>query len=116
MKNNSESARDADVSFGIGEGVPAGDGFLRLPLRGHLDAEGAPVLSERLAGLLDAGSTRIELDFAAVQFISSTGIGTIIAAVGEYRDVGGDIVITGLSKELRDVFVMLDLLDYITLC
>ena len=115
MKNKSEPVRDAGLSFGIGDSVAAAHGFVRLPLRGHLDAEGAPVLSERLAGLLDAGSIRVELDFAGVQFISSTGIGTIIAAVGEYRDVGGDIVITGLSKELRDVFVMLDLMDYVTI-
>jgi anti-anti-sigma factor len=72
------------------------------------------VLSQVLSGLLEGGTRQVELDFAQVDFISSTGIGTLIAAVGEYRDVAGDIVIANLSAELREVFEMLDLLDYVT--
>jgi anti-anti-sigma factor len=85
-----------------------------LTLEGHLDAEGAPILSDVLSRKLETGVSNVVLDFARVQFISSTGIGTLIAAIGEFRDVGGDVIVKSLSNELREVFEMLDLLDYVT--
>ena len=85
-----------------------------LKLEGHLDAEGAPVLSDILSQKLEQGVRDVVLDFSRVQFISSTGIGTLIAAIGEFRDVGGDVIVKSLSAELREVFEMLDLLDYVT--
>jgi anti-anti-sigma factor len=94
--------------------VKIGADAVALHVAGQLDATGAPALSRVLSELLESGTRNVELDFAHVDFISSTGIGTLIAAVGEYRDVAGDIVIANLSRELREVFEMLDLLDYVT--
>ena len=94
--------------------VEVGTNAVTLFVAGQLDAAGAPVLSQVLSDLLEGGTRQVELDFAQVDFISSTGIGTLIAAVGEYRDAEGDIVIANLSAELRQVFEMLDLTDYVT--
>ena len=113
MSSSFDNADQFTFSFEIGENHALEDGFIRLPLRGHLDADGAPVLTTALAALLESGHTRVELDCAEVHFISSTGIGSIVAAVGEYRDAGGDVVVRGLSEGLLGVFVSLDLLDYI---
>jgi anti-anti-sigma factor len=87
---------------------------VHVTLDGHLDAEGAPVLSDALGQQLENGVRNVTMDFERVQFISSTGIGTLIAAIGEFRDVGGDVIVVRLSSELREVFEMLDLLDYVT--
>ena len=115
MTNERGFSKNVVEQFVIVESASTDDGYLKLTLRGHLDADGAPMLSDHLVVLRTAGSVRVELDFTGVQFISSTGIGTIIAAVGEFRDADGDLVVSGLSDELRELFEMLDLVDYITI-
>jgi anti-anti-sigma factor len=91
------------------------DAVLRVRLRGHLDAEGAATLQEFLDAQLELGVRRVELDFARVPFISSSGVGSLISSVGAYRDEGGDIVLRRLSAGLQSVLKMLDLLDYVTI-
>jgi anti-anti-sigma factor len=103
------------LTFAISDEKVVSSTEIHLTLDGHLDAEGAPVLSDELSKKLEAGIQNVTLDLSRVLFISSTGIGTLIAAIGEFRDVGGDIIVKGLSPELREVFEMLDLLDYVTI-
>jgi len=88
-------------------------GRARLRLVGHLDADGAPALSEELQRLLEAGVNEVDVDLAGVPFVSSMGIGCIIAAVGDFQTAGGELALTGLSSELRQLLEMLDLLDYV---
>lgn len=107
--NNSDA-----MAFAISEEKVISPTEVHMGLDGHLDTEGAPVLSDCLRQKLESGTRNVVLDFDRVQFISSTGIGTLIAAIGEFRDVGGDVIIKSLSSELREVFEMLDLLDYVT--
>jgi len=106
--------RTSPMTFAITDEKVISATEIHLKLDGHLDAEGAPVLSDALGQKLEEGVRNVSLEFDRVQFISSTGIGTLIAAIGEFRDVGGDVIIKGLSSELREVFEMLDLLDYVT--
>lgn len=101
--------------FAIEAQPPLPDGTLRAALRGHLDAEGAAALQEFLDAKLEAGVRRVELDFARVPFISSSGVGSLISSVGAFRDEGGDIVLRRLSAGLQSVLKMLDLLDYVTI-
>ncbi len=107
-----ENPTAPDFSFEI-VSVPHGKNPSVLLLRGHLDAGAAPHLSEKLTQMLDAGVQEVHLDFADVRFISSTGIGTLIAAIGEYRDAQGDVIVCNLNDEIREVFELLDLLDYV---
>jgi len=92
-------------------GVPKGR--VRLQLNGHLDADGAPALAEELQLLLDSGARDVELDLTGVPFMSSMGIGCIIAAVGDFRNVKGELAVTGLSTEIHQLLEALDLLDYV---
>jgi anti-sigma B factor antagonist len=91
----------------------AAAGTLVLHLTGYLDADGAPQLTDELRRQLDAGIKQVDVDLAGVPFISSIGIGSLIAAVGEFKQVGGELVLTGVSEEFRGVLRLLDLLDYI---
>lgn len=102
------------TAFSIERQPPGPDGSQRVVLRGHLDAEGAADLQEFLDQLLESGVLRVELDFARVPFISSSGVGCLISSMGAFRDEGGDIVLCRLSVGLRSVLKMLDLLDYVT--
>jgi len=110
----SDEHSTSPLTFAITDEKVVSETEIHLTLDGHLDAEGAPILSDALGQSLEKGVRSVTLIFNRVQFISSTGIGTLIAAIGEFRDVGGDVIIRGLSAELREVFEMLDLLDYVT--
>ena len=90
-------------------------GELVVTLEGSIDADGAPALSRALEELLVRGDHNLALDFAGISFISSSGIGALIAAVAEHRDEGGDIVLRNVGRAVMDVFTALDLLDYVTL-
>jgi stage II sporulation protein AA (anti-sigma F factor antagonist) len=85
-----------------------------LQLSGALDANAAPRLSDELERRLLAGQKHLTLDFDGVAFISSAGVGSLIASVGEFRDEGGEIQLIKLAPDLRRVFELLDLLDYLT--
>lgn len=113
MKRQSDSKETS--TFRIQELPPAAGMPRRLALSGSLDVDGAPVLMEKLREVLKCGSKQVDLDFGGVTFVSSLGIGTLIAAIGEYREVQGDIVLGGLSDDILTIFQMLDLLDFVTL-
>ena len=91
------------------------DGGALLRLTGALDADAAPFLASELERRLLAGQRSLSLDFRHVPFISSSGVGSLIASVGEFRDEGGEIVLCNLSDELMHVFDMLGLLDYVSI-
>lgn len=84
-----------------------------LRLTGNIDADTAPALADEFRRLLDAGVHTVELDVREVPFVSSMGVGCIIAAVGDFQGAGGDLCLVGLSTDVRQVFEMLDLLDYV---
>jgi anti-sigma B factor antagonist len=105
----------AGREFEIRDRVRRPDGTVVLRLGGHLDVDGSPHLQQSLSEMLREGTRNVELDCTGVGFISSVGVGVVIVAVGEYRAAGGDVVVTGLSAELRAMFEMLGLTDYVTL-
>ena len=113
--NTIPSAPPESVGFDIRELAGAPDAPDMLKLVGALDADAAPKLSDELERRLLAGQSEVWLDFSEVSFISSAGVGSLIASVGEYRDSGGEITITDLAPELRRVFELLDLLEYLSL-
>ena len=101
--------------FEIRDRVRRPDGSVVLALSGHLDVDGSPRLQQELSEMLGQGTLSVELDCTGVGFISSVGVGVVIVAVGEYRAAGGDVIVTGLNAELRAMFEMLGLTDYVTL-
>jgi anti-sigma B factor antagonist len=107
--------RAAGREFEIRDRVRRPDGTVVLHLGGHLDVDGSPHLQQVLSELLGQGTRSVLLDCTGIGFISSVGVGVVIVAVGEYRAAGGDVVVTGLNAELRHMFEMLGLTDYVTL-
>ena len=91
------------------------EGLTVLNLAGNLDADGAPVLSAELERHMRAGEVKLQLDFQDVDFISSAGVGSLIAGVGEFRDEGGDLQLINMSTDHRRVLEVLGLLEYVNL-
>jgi len=78
------------------------EGTAGLTLSGEIDAKTAPELKTAIETLITAGSVRIVLDFTAISYISSAGIGVLNATLGAARAKGGDMALAGVSKTVRD--------------
>jgi anti-sigma B factor antagonist len=71
--------------------------------------QGRIVLGEEAAGLRDTlkkvltTSRQIVLNLAGVDYIDSSGLGTLVGVYSSARSAGADIKLTGLGQRLRDV-------------
>jgi len=80
-----------------------------LVLFGDLDMAGAPRLRKEVAQMVAAGDTRLVLDLTAVDFIDSTGLGAVIAALRRVRSHHGELALVCPEPRLQRVFEMCDL-------
>ena len=74
-----------------------------LSLEGRLDASWSDTVAAALEEAIRSGRPRIELDLAAVSFISSVGIGVILRANARFRAVKGVLAITSASEAVREM-------------
>ena len=61
------------------------------------------------------GATRVVLDFAAVDYINSTGIALIVRLLAEARRDHREVIALGLSDHYREIFRITRLSDYLTI-
>lgn len=76
-------------------------------LTGVLDGEGYPALQKALEADLAAGRRRIFIDAAAMDYISSAGVGTLVTMGKRSREAGGGLVVLRSSPSVREVFQVL---------
>ncbi len=96
------------------EGI-AGSTALLVRCRGEIDAHTFEDLEETLNTMIDDGAIQIIVDLSGVPYMSSAGMGILIASKGEVEDQGGDLVLlnpvpdvagTLTDAGLADVFVI----------
>ncbi|TVR42502.1 MAG: anti-sigma factor antagonist [Planctomycetota bacterium] len=79
-------------------------------LSGSIDASTNQVFESQLNDILSAGTNRVMLVLTNVKYINSTGLGTIVKCVDNFRDSGGDIKLVGVPTKVIALFEMLGLL------
>lgn len=75
-----------------------------LRLKGRLDAASARRLKERVEALSDEKRLKLVLDMAGVDFIDSSGLGTLITSLRILTRQGGDIRLSGLQERVKNIF------------
>ena len=76
-----------------------------ITFSGEIDIATAPELARQLDLAIDGNpGERIDVDFAGVTFIDSSGLGVLVAAQRRARAAGGDVAVTNLRPNLRTVF------------
>jgi anti-sigma B factor antagonist len=75
-----------------------------VTVHGEIDVATSPTLRERLIDLVNDGGTRLVLDLEAVDFLDSTGLGTIVSILKRVRTHGGDLRLVCTEARIRRLF------------
>ena len=76
---------------------------------GRLNMVAAPALRKQLNDIVESGTTRIVVDLSATEFIDSSGLGALIAALKIARKAGGDLRIAAPSRQVCTVLELSNL-------
>ena len=93
---------------------PDGNGA-RIVLTGSIDRDGDEVMTRAYTQAHELGHGEIVLDFAATDYINSTGIALIVRLLAQARRDGRPVRASGLSDHYREIFRITRLSDFITL-
>jgi len=86
-----------------------------LHLSGRIDRDADAAFAEAYATVRALDARIIELDFASVDYINSTGIALIVRLLADARRDGRDVRARGLSDHYREIFRITRLSDFMTI-
>jgi anti-sigma B factor antagonist len=75
-----------------------------LDLTGEVDSYNSPKLRERMISLIDSGSQNLIINMAGVDYIDSTGLGTLVGGLKRASERGGAIRIICPNEQIYKVF------------
>ena len=82
---------------------PRRSGAAVVKLAGRLDLLSAIDARQRLADLVAAGHPRLVVDLAEVEFIDSTGLGSLVSGLKATRMAGGDLRLARPVEQARTI-------------
>jgi anti-sigma B factor antagonist len=85
----------------------------RIELPRKVDVDNAKDLWIYFSTLIAGGALKIYLDLKKLEYIDSSGIGVIINTAKMIRKNNGDIALGNLSDEIRDIFKVISLENFI---
>jgi anti-anti-sigma factor len=89
------------------------DGVAVLELSGDVSAAAEDGLSGAYADVV--AEPVVVLDFAAVDYINSTGIALIVGVLAQARTSGQEVRARGLAEHYREIFRITRLSDFMTI-
>jgi anti-sigma B factor antagonist len=84
--------------------VTENSGWTVVNVYGELDVATSPRMREVVIELVNGGATRLVLDLDGVDFLDSTGLGTIISALKRVRTHGGQLRLVCSQSRITRLF------------
>jgi anti-anti-sigma factor len=81
-----------------------GSGVVVVAPAGRVDSATSSALEAKLLGHVRTGDTRLVIDLAAVDYISSAGLRILLRVANELRPMGGTLVLCSMADSVREVF------------
>src|SRR5438552_17581329 len=88
------------------------DGVAVVDLPARIDASAEQLLNDAYGDAVAGSPTRIVLNFAGVDYLSSTGIALIVGILARSRKDGRQVTAAGLSDHYREIFEITRLSDF----
>ena len=79
-------------------------GISVIVMDGRLDASQAKEFKNQVNNLVDDGRIKLIIDMARVDFVDSSGLGSLVGALKLVNNRGGDIKIVSPRPEVRTIF------------
>jgi anti-sigma B factor antagonist len=80
------------------------DGTPILDLTGEVDSYNSPKLREKMVALIDEGTPDLVINMGGVDYIDSTGLGTLVGGLKRATEKGGAIRIICPNEQIYKVF------------
>jgi len=84
--------------------VSENDSVLTLSLKGRLDFSSSSELKEQILEHVKQGKKNIVLNLDQVDFINSSGLGTLVSILKEVRLAKGKMVLSNLATYVQEIF------------
>ncbi len=79
----------------------------KVIVEGFLDAHTVPDMEKVIQELLQQQKYRLIVDFSALSYISSAGLGVFMSVIGDVKNNNGDIVLMKMPPKIYKVFDLL---------
>jgi anti-sigma B factor antagonist len=79
----------------------------RLTVRGSLDINTAPQLSEEIDRIVAHKPAKVVVDLSPLDLIDSSGVAALVKLYKNIRSVGGSLVVTGARDQPLAIFKLL---------
>jgi len=89
------------------------DFVCRLNMRGNLSIDNASETAILVRALVQGGFTRIILNLENMNYVDSTGIGTIIRIKKDLLNVNGDMVLCNVPPKVNEVLDLVNLKEFV---
>lgn len=77
---------------------------MEVAVKGELDVYTASMLRHTLNELIAEGHRSLVIEMANLSYIDSTGLGVLVGALKQVRELGGDLRLRGLTAQAYNVF------------
>ena len=81
-----------------------GTGITVLEMRGEINTSGSRELQDHLEALLAVGRANVILDLRGVEFIDSTGVGTLISIHRHFIEQEGHLALINIPAKIKSIF------------
>jgi anti-sigma B factor antagonist len=86
---------------------PADTRHVVVEVKGRLDLTNVDTFRAAVLSTVAHGDTSVIVDFAALTFIDSSGLGALVGAYRQARDHGGDLRIVAPNPQVLDILTLM---------
>jgi anti-sigma B factor antagonist len=79
------------------------DGLLVVRPKSRIDSSSAASFEEQCAALIAEGPSRVVVDFAEVNYVSSAGLRAVLIVAKKAKSLGGALTLCGLCGNVKEV-------------
>lgn len=80
------------------------NGIVNLSINGRLDAVSAVEADKEFNSVLDSGKTKLLINLAELEYISSAGLRVLLVVAKRIQQKGGKVVLCKLAENVKEVF------------
>ncbi|HIW36261.1 MAG TPA: STAS domain-containing protein [Candidatus Treponema faecavium] len=101
---DNETDDSLKISLEKAAGIPSG---LMIYLNGYIDTYNSTFFQKKITKVVEAGFVNLIFNCAALNYVSSTGIGSFTAFLKMVKAKGGDVVLLEIQPKVYEVFQLL---------